>query len=235
MDFSVIVPARLGAARLPAKPLADIGGRPLIVHVLERARQAGAARVVAAVDDDQIAAAATAAGFEAVRTGECSCGSERVAQAAAQLELEGPIVNLQGDEPFIDPDTIAATARLAAEDGGCATAAAALAAQTIADASTVRMVIDDDSNALYFSRAPIPHGSDEALAHIGIYAFASRQLLAKLTALPAAKLEKSERLEQLRWLAAGQRIRVLLVSEFTAGIDTPEDLAAARNRHEQRN
>ena len=231
MEFAVVVPARLDAARLPAKPLADIGGRPLIVHVLERARQAGAARVVAAVDDEQVAAAARAAGFEAVLTGECRCGTERVAEAAEQLDLNGIIVNLQGDEPFISPDTIAATARLAADCKGCATAAALVPAATLTDASTVRVVVDGAGGALYFSRAPIPHGSTEALAHIGIYAFASRQLLAKLASLPPAQLETSERLEQLRWLYSGERIRVLQAAEFSAGIDTPEDLAAARKRH----
>ena len=229
MDFTVVVPARLGAARLPDKPLADIGGRPLIVHVLERARQAGAARVVAAVDDERIAQAATGAGFEAVVTGECSCGTERVAQAAARLDLDGIIVNLQGDEPFISPDTIAATARLAADCNGCATAAAA--APATAGSSTVRVVVDRDGLALYFSRSRIPHGESDALAHIGIYAFASRRLLEDLAALPPCRLEQAERLEQLRWLYNGHRIRVLTAPEFPAGIDTPEELAEARKRH----
>ena len=228
-----MVPARLDARRLPAKPLADIGGRPLIAHVLERARQAGATRVVAAVDDDQIAAAAAAAGFEAVLTGECRCGTERVAAAAAKLDLQGIIVNLQGDEPFISPDTIAATAGLAGE--GVATAAAPVPAATLTDASTVRVVVDGAGNALYFSRARIPHGSAEALAHIGIYAFASRRLLEKLASLPPCRLESSERLEQLRWLHNGQRIRVLQAAEFSAGIDTQQDLDAARKRHAAEN
>ena len=229
LKFTVVVPARLGAARLPDKPLSDIGGRPLIVHVLERARRSGAARVVAAVDDERIAAAATAAGFEAVITGECRCGTERVAQAAAQLDLDGAVVNLQGDEPFISPQVIAATAAAAAESGGCATVAAAVPA---AAGTRVRVVVDGAGMALYFSRAAIPHMADEALAHIGIYAFASRTLLEELANLPPCGIEASESLEQLRWLYHGHRIRVVQVSELPLAIDSPDDLAAARTRHE---
>ncbi len=228
MGFTAVVPARLGARRLPDKPLADIGGKPMIAHVLAQAAAAGADRVIAAVDSERIAAAAEQAGFEAVLTGACTCGTERVAQAAAALKLTGVIVNLQGDEPFIGPAAVAAVAERAADAQWCATAATPLPAAAAADSSVVRVVVAKDGRALYFSREPVPHQAAEQLAHVGIYAFSSPEALAELAGLAPCALERTERLEQLRWLWHGYRIDVVQVAASGGGIDTQQDLEQAR-------
>lgn len=234
MNFTVVVPARLAATRLPGKSLADICGKPMIVHVLERARQTGAARVIAAIDSASIAAAVTAAGFEVAMTGECATGTERVAQAARQLGIDGVIVNLQGDEPEVDPDLVRAVAQRAATgDCACATAAAPITTATAADPHVVKVVVTASGQAALFSRAPIPHcqppAQAEYLGHMGIYAFAPGRLERTL-ALKTCELETVERLEQLRWLWHDWPIAVIRASSFSRGIDTEADLAAARQR-----
>lgn len=230
MTFSAVVPARLGSTRLPDKPLADIGGTPMVVHVLMRAREAGAGRVVCATDSQRIADAAGEAGFEAALTGECASGTERVARAAESLGLEGVVVNLQGDEPDIDPRLIADVARRAQEGGcQCATAAGPIDAGMAGDPHVVKVVVGADGRALYFSRSAIPHGAREFLGHIGIYAFAPGLLAGTLDLAPAG-LERAERLEQLRWLWHGWRIDVVVADRFSRGIDTPAELAEAQGK-----
>ena len=163
--FAAIVPARRGSLRLPDKPLADIGGLPLLVRVLRRAQDSGAMRLVAAVDDDEVAAVVRAAGFEARMTGECDSGSARVAEAArlCGVSEETIVVNVQGDEPFIEPELIRAVAARLAESPGCVCATAMrppLCAEEFADAAAVKVVADADGTARYFSRAAIPHPRD---------------------------------------------------------------------------
>ena len=232
--FCVVIPARMGSTRLPGKALADIGGRPMVVRVAERAAASGAARVVVATDGKEIAAAAEAAGFEACVTGECDSGTARVAQAAETLGLSGVVVNLQGDEPGTDPGLVAEVAREAAS-GGCeaATAAAGITDEESEDPDTVKVVADEKGRALYFSRAPIPArrgAGPPRLGHIGIYAFAPGRV-AEAGSLPATELERSEGLEQLRWLWHGWRISVVRAKGFSHGVDTERDLEKARRAH----
>ena len=241
--FTVVVPARRDSSRLPGKMLADIGGAPMIVHALRCAEKSGAARAVAATDDDEIAAAARDGGFAAVRTGAHDSGSSRVCEAADILRLgdDDIVVNLQGDEPFMEPEHLSALAALVAEKSpACATLASPLRnAAEFWDAGTVKVVLDEDGCALYFSRAPIPFpregGADRAevpdgaLAHLGVYAFRAGGLRA-FAKSPPAGLEEIERLEQLRILHCGGRIAVLTAESQSFGVDSPEDLARARER-----
>jgi 3-deoxy-manno-octulosonate cytidylyltransferase (CMP-KDO synthetase) len=234
-QVAVVIPARFGATRFPGKPLADLGGRPLIAHVVERARRArGVAVVAVATDDERIAAAARAAGAEAILTGDAATGTDRVAVAARRLSRPPDlVVNLQGDEPLIEPEAIetlvAAMERSGAEMG---TLARPLEDGELARTQVVKVVTDLQGDALYFSRAPIPHRraggqSPLARAHVGIYAFTAG-CLQRFAALPPTPLEQEESLEQLRALEHGIRIRVADTAYRGFGIDTPEDLARAR-------
>ena len=232
----VIIPARYGASRFPGKPLADLAGKPLIAHVVERALRArGVADVAVATDDERIAAAVRAAGARAVMTGEAATGTDRVAQAARTLSPAPEIVvNLQGDEPLIEPEAIEALLVAMAADPSVelATLARPLDEGELERTQVVKVVTDAKGDALYFSRAPIPHRraggpSPLARAHVGIYAFA-RQFLDLFAALPPGRLEQEESLEQLRALEHGHRIRVVPTAYRGFGIDTPEDLERAR-------
>lgn len=157
VQFTVIVPVRLASTRLPDKPLAEIGGKPILLHVLQRAREADAERIVVATDAPQLVKLATEAGFEAVLTGPCANGTERAAQAAAKLEIKGIIVNLQGDEPAIDPAVIRAVAQRSCDGHcDCATAAAPISRAQAASPDNVKVVLRGDGTAACFSRAPIP-------------------------------------------------------------------------------
>ena len=239
--FIVAVPARRASSRLPDKMLADIGGAPMIVRALQRAAKSGAARVAAATDDDDIAAAVRAAGFEAVKTGAHDSGSARVCEAADILGLRDDdiIVNLQGDEPFMEPEHLSALAGLLAEKNAeCATLARPLRnAAEFWGATTVKVVADAEGFALYFSRAPIPFPRDAekdavppmALAHLGVYAFRVRALR-EFAKSPPARTEEVERLEQLRILHHGGRVAVLTAASQSFGVDSPEDLKRARER-----
>lgn len=220
--IAVVIPARMASVRLPGKPLADLGGRPMIVRVWERARQA-VDTVVVATDSPEIAAAVRAAGGDAVLTGECANGTIRCAAAGVDADV---LVNVQGDEPFVDPAHIRAVGE-AVGAAPIATAAAPLVGDP-AEPARVKVVTDDDGHALYFSRAPIPSGGPWRL-HVGLYAYAPATLRA-LVRLPPSPLEASERLEQLRWLAAGYRIQVVDVDAASGGVDTPADLKAAQTR-----
>jgi 3-deoxy-manno-octulosonate cytidylyltransferase (CMP-KDO synthetase) len=235
----VVIPARLGSARLPGKPLADICGRPMIVRVMERAEAAGIGPVAVACGEAEIATAVEAAGGRAVLTDpELPSGSDRVQQALDVLDPGGRfdvVVNLQGDVPTVDPGAIrAALAPLAdpAIDIGTLVApiadAAEAATPSFVKAACAFVPGADVARALYFSRAPIPWGDGPRWHHIGIYAY-RRAALARFVALPESPLEKREKLEQLRALEAGMRIGCARVAHGPFGVDTQADLERARH------
>lgn len=241
--FIGIIPARYASTRFPGKPLADLGGKPVIQHVVEQARKA-LDRVVVATDDQRIFDAVTAFGGEAVMTSpDHSCGTDRVLEAFQKLGAPADIViNIQGDEPFIAPEQICALK-------SCfdihATDIATLARrfdpangfEALFDANLVKVVFGKDGRALYFSRSIVPYvrGAewkqwlDKAVfhTHVGIYAYRA-EVLGEITKLERSPLEIAESLEQLRWLENGYNIRVALTEMSTVGIDTPADLEAAR-------
>jgi 3-deoxy-manno-octulosonate cytidylyltransferase (CMP-KDO synthetase) len=232
---AVIIPARFGASRLPGKPLADIHGKPLLAHVVARARSAsGVDVVVVATDDERIAVAARQAGAEVVVTGPAETGTDRVA-LAARVMLPRPtlVVNLQGDEPLIEPAAIEALVHAMNEGGSeMATMARPLDEGEWERPEVVKVVTDRNGNALYFSRAPIPARREPgpsplARAHVGMYAY-TPAFLERFAALEPGRLEKEERLEQLRALEHGYRIRVVETTYRGFGVDTPEDLDRAR-------
>ncbi len=234
----IVIPARMQATRLPGKPLADIAGRPMIVHVWERAMQAEAGRVAVATDSEEIASAVRAAGGEAVMTrADHISGSDRVFEAVSKLDPDGDadrVVNLQGDLPTFDPALVSAClAPLKVKGVDIATLAAEI---TVAGEKTnpnvVKIVgtpLDTPRHlrALYFTRATAPHGEGPLYHHIGIYAY-RRQSLELFVSLKPSPLELREKLEQLRALENGMRIDVAVVDTVPLGVDTPEDLERAR-------
>ncbi|RVT47705.1 3-deoxy-manno-octulosonate cytidylyltransferase [Rubrivivax albus] len=242
MDFSILIPARLASTRLPDKPLADIAGKPMVVRVADRVATAGAERVVVATDAQRVVDACAAHGVQAVMTrSDHASGSDRLAEACEQLGLDGDdvVVNVQGDEPLIDPALVRDCARLLAEHPECAVATAAHAIHDLDEfrnPNVVKVVLDAAGRALYFSRAPIPCWRDGGgalpqpapLRHMGLYAYRAG-FLRRFPTLPPAPTEQLEALEQLRVLWHGERIAVL-VSPLAPGpgIDTPEDLARVR-------
>lgn len=245
MSFSVIIPARLASTRLPNKPLADLGGKPMVVRVAERARESGAERIIVATDHADIAAACAAHGIEACMTrADHPSGTDRIAEVAQKIGLaaDAVVVNLQGDEPLIDPALLAAcAARISA---GVPMATCAHPISDVADAfnpNVVKVVLDKAGRALYFSRATIPWHRDgfaasrerlpegyAPLRHIGLYAY-SNAFLQAYPRLEPAPLEQVEALEQLRVLWHGYPIAVHVTEKAPpAGVDTPEDLARVR-------
>ncbi len=234
---AVVIPARYGAVRLPGKPLAQIDGRPLIWYVWENARNSRCAtRVVVATDDERIAASVRGFGGEARMTDPgCVSGTDRVAEAARGLSEE-IIINLQGDEPMMEPSVIdAVTSPLLADPGVSMSTAAVVRddAEEFLRPSVVKVVVDGRGDALYFSRAPIPHfrdaGAGRYRKHLGIYGY-RKDFLLRIAALPPSPLEEAERLEQLRVLQIGEKIRVVDVAFDSVGVDTPEDLRAVEMR-----
>lgn len=234
---AVVIPARYGATRLPGKPLAEIDGRPMIWYVWEKARRAKVpARVVVATDDERIATAVRGFGGEAVMTSpDCASGTDRVAEAARGMDEE-IFINLQGDEPLMDPSVVDAVASPLVTDPNVLMSTAALPGddpEEYARPSVVKVVVDANGDALYFSRAPIPHyrdaGTGRYRKHLGIYGY-RRDFLFRVAALAPSLLEEAERLEQLRVLQAGYRIRVVDVGHDSVGVDTPEDLKAVEER-----
>lgn len=224
------IPARYASTRLPGKPLLPIAGRPMIEHVYRRVAEApGLARVVVLTDDERIARAVAAFGGAWEMTpADCASGTDRIAHAARGWDA-GAVVNVQGDEPLIDPQAVAAlAAHLAAhpEDPMVTLAAEALP-EEVDDPHAVKVVCDRAGYALYFSRSTIPYrrqaGGPRPLKHIGVYGY-QRATLLRLAALPPSPLETSESLEQLRALENGIRIRVLETRHPVPGVDTPEDL-----------
>ena len=234
MTFSVIIPARYASTRFPGKPLVDLAGKPMVVRVCERAAQSGAAAVHVATDDERIAAAAKTHGFEVVMTrSDHASGTDRLAEAAALLRLDDQhiVVNVQGDEPLIEPKLIRHVAdRLGSAD--MATACHAIHdAASLANPNVVKVVMDATGHALYFSRSRIPYprdGEAPCYRHAGIYAYRVG-FLRRYAALAPAPLERAEALEQLRALWHGHRIAVVVSeTDIPPGVDTPQDLEAVR-------
>ena len=248
MNFTVLIPARLASARLPNKPLADICGAPMVVRVAQCALKSRAGRVVVAADSPEIIEKCGAFGIAAVLTRpDHASGSDRLAEACKLLGLANDevVVNVQGDEPLIDPALIDAVAGQIAERPDCAMSTAAHAIDDLADfmnPNVVKVVLDARRTALYFSRSPIPAARDSAgiawwhaagalpgpLRHIGIYGYRV-SFLQLFPTLPPSPLEQLESLEQLRALWHGYPIAVHVTDQAPGpGVDTPEDLARAR-------
>lgn len=255
--FVAVVPARLASTRLPEKPLADIAGKPMVVRVAERARAAGARQVLIASDSERVLEAARAHGIDALLTrDDHPSGTDRLAEVAARLNWSDDtiVVNVQGDEPLIDPGLVSAVATHLARHPDCAIATAA---HTIGDPAevfspnVVKVVLDAQGRALYFSRAPIPWMRDayqphcaaaaidvaampspEAASvyrHVGLYAYRAR-FLRTYPQLAQAPIERAEMLEQLRAMWHGERIAVLVTNEAPPpGVDTPADLERVRS------
>jgi 3-deoxy-manno-octulosonate cytidylyltransferase (CMP-KDO synthetase) len=230
-----VIPARYESSRFPGKPLAQVAGRAMIERVFGRTKQANRiGRVVVATDDERIVAAVKAFGGEAVMTRrDHHVGTERVAEVAAHITAE-IYVNVQGDEPLIDPEAIDALLAEMEEDPQIlvATPCSVIGqASEIMDPNVVKVVMDFDGNALYFSRAPIPwvrdtgtHPTARHLKHIGLYAF-RREALLDFPTLPPGDLERLEQLEQLRWLENGYKIRVVECDYESVSVDVPADVA----------
>lgn len=250
-DFIAVVPARHASTRLPGKPLADIAGKPMVAWVAERARASGAGAVYVATDHAEVAAAARAHGWEVCMTSpEHASGTDRLAEVATQLGLADDVivVNVQGDEPLIDPALIRATALLlhAQPEAAMATVCHPLTdLAEVLNPNIVKVVLDRDGHALYFSRAPIPWARDAwaeapysagaglppdlpVYRHVGLYAYRVGFLKA-YPGLERPAIERLESLEQLRALWHGARIAVLVTAHAAApGVDTPEDLERVR-------
>ena len=236
-----VIPARLGSERLARKPLQLLGGRPLIEVVWRRVAAFHAVdQLIVATDSEEIATVCRNAGAQVELTSpHHGSGTERVAEVAERHAEFGVIVNIQGDEPFVAEAHIRAAAQLVLDGWDIGTPATPIR-DLVAwrDPAVVKVTRADDGRALYFSRAPIPHQRDgdpsaaalrspTFLRHIGVYAYA-REALLRYVRLPASELERVEKLEQLRALAAGMRIGVAVTEELAVGIDTPEDLAHAQ-------
>ena len=251
MNITAIIPARYASSRLPGKPLLEIDGKPMILHVVARAQSVSAiSRVIVATDDERIFQVVTAAGAEAIMTSPAhQTGTDRLAEVAAQLDAE-VIVNVQGDEPFIASATIEAALQPLLEDNSIVMATTCepiLSAADLLNPNVVKVVTDRAGFALYFSRQPIPfpraavlaHGSlaaavqtqpallDRFAKHTGMYVY-RRTFLLEYARLSLTPLEQAETLEQLRALEHGYRIKVVKAAHRSIGIDTPEDLVAAR-------
>jgi 3-deoxy-manno-octulosonate cytidylyltransferase (CMP-KDO synthetase) len=234
----VLIPARMAATRLPGKPLLDIAGLPMIVHVLRSAEAAQIGRVAVATDAPEIAAAVKAHGGEAVMTrGDHPSGSDRIYEALGTLDPQREaeiVVNLQGDFPTIRPDNIRSVlAPLADPAVDIATLAAEIhTEEESANPNVVKVVGSTVSagrmRALYFTRATAPWGDGPRYHHIGLYAY-RRQALERFVALAPSALERQEKLEQLRAIEAGMRIDVTIVDTVPRGVDTPADLETARH------
>ena len=246
MRFTVLIPARLASTRLPDKPLADIAGKPMVVRVAERAATSGAERVIVAADDERILQACAAHGVQALLTRrDHASGSDRLAQACELLGLQGDDVevNVQGDEPLIDPALVRRCAELLDERADCPVSTVAHPITELADflnPNVVKVVLDQAGRALYFSRAPLPWWRDgntagiralptpAPLRHLGLYGYRAG-FLRLFPALPTAPLEACEALEQLRVLWHGQHIAVHVAAHGPGpGVDTPADLERVR-------
>lgn len=245
MAFTVIIPARYNSSRLPGKPLADIGGKPMVQHVYERAKQSGAERVVVATDDVRVEAAVQAFGGDVCMTSpDHESGTERLAEVVKLMGIDDDhtIVNVQGDEPLIPASIIAQVAEnLQSSQAPMATLGVAIEHEAeVFNPNAVKVVTDQNGFALYFSRATIPWDRDAyanepksaakqpLMRHIGIYAYRAGFINTYINWAPSA-LEKIESLEQLRVLWYGERIHVALAIDAPpAGVDTPEDLEQVR-------
>lgn len=243
-EFTVAIPARMASTRLPGKPLRLLAGRPMVLHVIDRALESGASEIVLATDSEAIAEAVAWSRVRVVLTRpDHPSGTDRLAEVAERLgwARDRIVVNLQGDEPLVPPAAIEAVARALAESPDCAIATLAqpiAELETFLDPNAVKVVVDEVGRALYFSRAPIPWPRDAfardrsrlpdghaAWRHIGLYAYRAGFLM-DFPTFPPSTLELSESLEQLRALSMGERITVIRSPfDFPPGIDTEEDLA----------
>jgi 3-deoxy-manno-octulosonate cytidylyltransferase (CMP-KDO synthetase) len=231
----VVIPARYGSTRLPGKPLVSLAGKSMVQRVYERAKLAQTAdRVIVATDDERILKAVENFGGEARMTrADHRTGTERVAEVAAHTDGD-VFVNVQGDEPLLDPVAVDTAVNSLLEESAAAIATVATPIKTpadIMDPNVVKTVLDFDGNALYFSRAPIPWVRDTAskiqvrhLKHLGLYVF-QRDALLEYPTLPQGELERIEQLEQLRWMENGWKIRVAEVEHDAVSVDVPEDVA----------
>ncbi len=236
-DTLILIPARMAATRLPGKPLADIGGEPMIVHVMRRAEEADLGPAVVATDSEAIATAVEKAGGRAIMTRtDHPSGSDRIFEALNVVDPEGRVsivVNVQGDLPTIAPADVAAAANLLDDKGvAIGTIAAEIRKDEERTATSVVKVVGSPISpkrlrALYFTRATAPWGEGPLYHHIGLYAY-RRTALEKFVTLPPSPLERREKLEQLRAIEAGMRIDVAIVDSVPLGVDTAEDLEAAR-------
>ena len=231
----VVIPARYGSTRLPGKPLVPLAGTPMIQRVYDRAKAAQHVhRVIVATDDDRILHAVQSFGGEARMTrADHRTGTERVAEVAAH-ESGDIFVNVQGDEPLLDPHAVDTAVEALLEDSQASVATVATPIKTpadIMDPNVCKVVLDFDENALYFSRAPIPWVRDthskmqvRHWKHLGLYVF-RRDALLEYPTLPQGELERIEQLEQLRWLENGWKIKVAEVEHDAVSVDVPEDVA----------
>ncbi|MCC5847236.1 MAG: 3-deoxy-manno-octulosonate cytidylyltransferase [Verrucomicrobia bacterium] len=248
-DFKAVgvIPARYGSTRFPAKMLADLCGKPLVVRTVERVRQARSlSDVLLATDDERIAEAARAENISVVLTrADHPSGTDRIAEAVSGIDAD-IVVNIQGDEPFMDAALIDALVERMIAEPGLEMATAATPIRDITElhaASVVKVVCSNSGHALYFSRSLIPFARDVSpetlldqnlyLRHLGIYSY-RRDFLLKLVSHPPHPLEETEKLEQLRALALGAKIAVLITDQPAPGVDTPEDLTAARKFYQAR-
>jgi len=234
-EVVIVIPARFGSTRLLGKPLVSLAGQPMIQRVYERAKLASqAARVIVATDDERIVKAVESFGGAARMTRpDHRTGTERVAEVAAH-EKGDVFVNVQGDEPLLDPVAVDTAISALLEEPAAAIATVATPIKTpadIMDPNVVKTVLDFDNNGIYFSRAPIPWVRDTAskiqvrhLKHLGLYVF-QRDALLEYPTLPQGELERIEQLEQLRWLENGWKIRVAEVEHDAVSVDVPEDVA----------
>lgn len=237
MNPVILIPARMASTRLPGKPLADIGGKPMIVRVAQCAAASNAGRVVVCTDTKSVAESVAAHGFEAVMTRvDHQSGSDRIFEALGKIDPEGRhdvVINVQGDLPVIDPDIIAASlAPLVDRAVDISTLGAVIARPDERTNENVVKIIGSEIapgrlRALYFTRATAPWGEGPLYHHIGLYAY-RRAALERFVALGPSPLEKRERLEQLRALEAGMRIDAVIVETVPLGVDTPHDLERAR-------
>ena len=247
VDYTVLIPARLSSTRLPDKPLADIAGKPMVVRVAQRAALSGASRVVVAADDPRIVQACAAHGVESLLTrSDHASGSDRLAEACVLLGLQGDdtVVNVQGDEPLIEPALINRCAALLDERRDCVMSTVAHPIESVAEylnPNVVKVVLDAAGRALLFSRAPLPWWRDGhaagvralppapgALRHLGLYGYRA-SFLRRFPELAGAPMEQCEGLEQLRVLWHGEHIAVHVAAQASGpGVDTPEDLARVR-------
>jgi 3-deoxy-manno-octulosonate cytidylyltransferase (CMP-KDO synthetase) len=234
-DVVIVIPARFGSTRLPGKPLVLLAGKPMIQRVYERAKMASRAhRVIVATDDERIVKAVETFGGTARMTRpDHRTGTERVAEVAAH-EMGDVFVNVQGDEPLLDPAAVDTAVNALLEEPAAAIATVATLIKTAADImdpNVVKTVLDFDNNGIYFSRAPIPWVRDTTskiqvrhLKHLGLYVF-QRDALLEYPTLPQGELERIEQLEQLRWLENGWKIRVAEVEHDAVSVDVQDDVA----------
>jgi len=237
MEAVILIPARMASTRLPGKPLADICGLPMIVQVALRAKEAEIGRVVVAVDDQQVHDVVAAAGFEVIMTSkDHQSGSDRIYEALMKVDPDGKakfVVNVQGDLPTIEPETVRAALR-PLEDPSVDIATLTIEIEDEADKTAPHIVkvvgspiSESRLKALYFTRTTAPYGDGPLYHHIGLYAY-RRSALERFVTLGPSVLEKRESLEQLRALEAGMRIDVEIVDTVPLGVDTPADLEKAR-------